>query len=249
MDCKTARLLLDFVRPQAGEMDAAELAAFEQHLAACPECDALTRAERGVDHAFAKAMRAVEVPAGLQNRLMTRLERERGDAYLRWFGKASPVVAAAAAVLVLAWAFIAWRQAHLPAVDMDRACDEAHQKEAAPPTADFLADHFRQLGFEGSFPQNLNYSKLTYYGMGEFQGRQVPQLIFLEPGGAHAEVRVLSGKQFNLATLPQNYQSPEGYPFKLEVWNDQSGSAEVVNYTGNSANWLRANGSREDAAE
>jgi hypothetical protein len=245
MDCKTARLLLDFVRPQAGEIDSAELAAFEKHLAACPECDALARAERGVDRAFAKAMQVVEVPAGLQNRLMTRLERERGDVYMRWFGNVSRVAVAAAAVLGLAWGVIAWRQAHLPAVDIDGAWEEAHQHAVAPPTADFLADHFRQLGFEGTFPQNLNYSLLTYYGMGEFQGFQVPQLIFLAPqggpqGGAHAEVRVLSGKQFNLATLPQNYQSPEGYPFKIEVWDDRFGGAEVVNYTGNSADWLRA---------
>jgi len=246
MDCKTARLLLDFVRPQAGEMDSAELAAFEQHLAGCPDCDALTRAERGLDHAFAKAMQAVEVPAGLPNRLIARLERERGDVYLRWFGNAGRVAAAAAVLFAATWAVIAWRQSHLPEVDVDRAWDEVHNRMVAPPGGDFLADHYRRLGFEGPFPQNLNYSLLTYYGLAEFQGRQVPQLIFLAPhGGAQAEVRVLSAKQFNLTNLPTNYQAPEGYPGKLEFWSDQVGCAEVVDYTGNSANWLRASASRE----
>jgi hypothetical protein len=248
MDCKTARLLLDFVRPQAGEVDSAELAAFEQHVAACPECDSLVRAERGLDRAYAKAMKAVEVPASLRGRLTARLERERGDVYLRWFGNAGRVAAAAAVVVLATWAVIAWRQSHLPQVDIDRAWDEAHSRMVAPPSGDFLADHFRRLGFEGPFPQNLNYRLLTYYGLGELQGRRVPQLIFLAPGGgAHAEVRVLSAKQFNLANLPLNQQAPEGYPCKVEVWSDPAGCAELVDYTGGSATWLQADPPREEA--
>src|SRR5947209_691841 len=142
MDCKTARLLLEFVRPQADEMDAAELAAFDEHLAACPDCDALVRAERGVDHAFARAMQAVEVPAGLRNRLLFRLERERGDVYLRWFGHVGRVAAAAAVVLLATWAVYAWRQSHLPEVDVNLAWEDAHNRAVAPPSGEVLAEHF-----------------------------------------------------------------------------------------------------------
>jgi hypothetical protein len=250
MDCKTARLLFDFVRPGTAEMDAAEVAAFEQHLAACPECDALARAERGVDLAIAKAMQAVEVPAGLRNRLLTRLERERGDVYLRWFGHTGRVAAAAAAVVLVCWGVYAWRQSHLPSVDMDRAWDEAHNRMVAPLGGDDLAEHFRKLGYDGRFPRNLNYSMLAYYGMAEFQGRAVPQLIFLTPqGGARAEVLVLSPKQFNLTDLPKGYVSPDGYPCKVALWSDdRAGCAEVVEYRGDSADWLRMNEPADEAS-
>jgi hypothetical protein len=247
MDCKTARLLFDFARPQAGELDAAELAAFEQHLAGCPECDTLARAERGVEFAFAKAMRAVEVPAGLRNRLMERLDRERGDVYLRWFGNAGRVAAAAAAVLLLVGGIYLWNQTHLPEVNMDLAWDEALNRRVAPPGPEALAAFFHKHGYDGQIPQKLTYSSLAYYGMGEFQGRQVPRMIFIAPegsphAGAHAEVLLLSPKQFNLAKAPAKFESPTGYPFQLALWRDPTGSTEVVDYTGDSTNWFRPDG-------
>jgi hypothetical protein len=135
---------------------------------------------------------------------------------------------------------MAWRHAHLPAVDLERASDELQAQHVAPPGGDDLAAYFRRLGYSGGFPQNLNYSLLTYYGMGEFQGQQVPQLIFMAPqGGIHARVRLLSPGQFSLDDLPSGLHSPEGYPFRLEVWRDTDGCAEVVDYTGASATWIR----------
>jgi hypothetical protein len=243
MDCKTARLLFDFARPQCGEIDSAELAAFEQHLAACPECDALARAERGVDHAFAKAMQAVEVPAGLRNRVVARLERERGDLYLRRFGHAGRLAAAAAAIALIVWGVYAWRQSHRPIVDMEQAWEDAHNRLVAPPSPEVLAEYFRGQGYDGGFPQNLKYSLLTDYGMGRFQGKPVPQLIFLPPQGGgriRAAVFVLSAKEFNLTKSPKDYQCPAGYPDKVELWSDdRAGCAEVVQYTGETADWLR----------
>jgi hypothetical protein len=241
MDCKTARLLFDCVRPRSGEIDSAELAAFEQHLGACPECDALARAERGVDRAFAKAMQAVEVPAGLRNRVVARLERERGDLYMRRFGHAGRLAAAAAAIALAVWGVYAWRQSHLPMIDMEQAWEDAHNRMVTPPGRDVLAEYFRGKGYYGGFPQNLNYSLITSYGMADFQGKSVPQLVFCRTGSEnHAQVLVLSPKQFNLAKSPRGYQCPAGYPGKVELWSDdQAGCAEVVEYNGNSADWLR----------
>ncbi len=255
MDCKTARLLLEFDRPRAGETDAAETAALEQHLAGCPECDSLARAERGVDRAFARAVQAVEVPAGLRGRLLERLERDRGDVHRRRAGRLVRVAAAAAAVVLIGWAVYAWRQAHLPAVDMDRAWDDLHARHVSPPGVDVLESHFRGLGFEGPFPRDLNYSLLTYYGMGQFEGRQVPQLIFVAPkdvaprGEAHAEVLVLSSRQFDLASLPATYESPPGYDYKIALWRDPAGRfAEMVDYTGGNADWVRRDRAAEEGA-
>ena len=49
MDCRTARLLLDFARPRPAELAAEEAAALEGHLTGCPECDSLARTERQLD--------------------------------------------------------------------------------------------------------------------------------------------------------------------------------------------------------
>jgi hypothetical protein len=172
--------------------------------------------------------------------LVSRLDQERGDVYLRWFGHAGRVAAAVAAIVLIAWGVYAWKQNNLPAVNMELAWDEAHNSMVAPPSGDVLAERFRRSGYDGSFPRDLNYSFLTNYGMREFQGRLVPQLIFQAThGGARAEVKVLSAKQFNLKHAPVDFQSPEGYPFKIELWTDSSGCDVLVNYTGDSAEWLR----------
>lgn len=245
MDCKTARLLLDFVRStgggQATELDAVEWAAFEGHLSLCPECDALARSERAVDLAFRKAMTAVEVPAGLRNRLLNKLDAQRDDRHRRWLGHASRIVAAAAAIVLLVWGAQAWRWAQRPTVDVNRAWDDVHARHISPPGRDDLQADYKRWGIEAVLPADLNYSLLAYHGVGEFEGRRVPQLIFVpRQGGAHAEVRVLSAQQFDLRDLPVDYQSPAGYDYKVEVWKDKANQyAGLVVYSGGSADWLR----------
>src|SRR6185437_4010371 len=89
MDCKTARLLLDFVRPQAPELPAEEDGVLQNHLDHCPDCHSLARGERQLDERLGKAMLQVEVPAGLREHLLARLEVERGDWYRRRFARAA----------------------------------------------------------------------------------------------------------------------------------------------------------------
>src|SRR5207302_588577 len=108
MDCKTARLLLDFDRPGAPELERADADALEGHLAGCPQCDALVQAERPFDAALGHAMRQVEVPDGLRTQLLARLEAERGAWYRRWYGHGFRALAAAAAVLLLLWRWWYW---------------------------------------------------------------------------------------------------------------------------------------------
>src|SRR5438094_10567581 len=80
MDCDHARQWLAFARP--AELDAAELARIDEHLATCPDCGPLARGERGADEAIARAMQAVAIPGGLRGRLATRLAAAR-TAWLR----------------------------------------------------------------------------------------------------------------------------------------------------------------------
>jgi len=97
MDCKSARLLMEFARPGSAELDAGEADALQQHLADCLDCNALAAAERRADEHIGRAMRDVPLPEGLQERLLKRLTAERDAWYLRWAKRA-----AAAAVLFFA---------------------------------------------------------------------------------------------------------------------------------------------------
>ena len=49
MDCRTARILLDFARPSAMELPASDATDLEGHLNGCSECDTLARTDRLLD--------------------------------------------------------------------------------------------------------------------------------------------------------------------------------------------------------
>src|SRR5689334_15791744 len=103
MDCRTARLLLDFERPRVPELPPDDASALDAHLAGCPECEALAQADRAADDRLGRAMRDVAVPEGLHQRILDRLVAERGDQRRRWLGWTVRVAAAAAVVVLAVW--------------------------------------------------------------------------------------------------------------------------------------------------
>src|SRR5262249_43950502 len=108
MDCKNARLLLEFARPQCAELEATDAEALERHLADCPDCATLAQYERRLDERLGQAMRAVPVPQDLRKRLLNRLAVERDAWYRRWLVRAAGLVGAAAAIGLVVWAGINW---------------------------------------------------------------------------------------------------------------------------------------------
>src|SRR5204863_3538530 len=98
MDCRTARHLLEFSRPRASELEEQDQDALNGHLAVCPDCDAMARAEREADQHLGQAIRDVPVPHGLRERLMRRLREEREAWLRRWVARGLRVVAAVAAL-------------------------------------------------------------------------------------------------------------------------------------------------------
>src|SRR5947209_14835473 len=101
MDCKTARLLLDFARPQACEVEPEDSQLLAGHLAQCTDCDRAARAGRQVDGWLGQAMRQVEVPAGLEEQILARLEVQRGDRARRRLAHGLRVAAAVAAAVLI----------------------------------------------------------------------------------------------------------------------------------------------------
>jgi hypothetical protein len=96
----------------------------------------------------------------------------------------------------------------------------------------------------------FNYSLLTSYHLNDFQGKQVPQLIFVRPfkeGGGdnhptadYAQVCFLSSKQFDLRSLAHNLPLDHDYPFNVKViYRPGESQAVVILFTGKDVlSWL-----------
>ena len=112
----------------------------------------------------------------------------------------------------------------------------------SPPDRAAVEKSFKQQGVQTVLP-DLNYRYLTAHGTADFQGVQVPQLVFYRAdndGSNHAVVYVLSEKQFKLKDVPTNYVSPTGYQYKVTILHQAHGSfAYVVVHTGENVEWLK----------
>ncbi len=213
MDCKTARLFLDYVRPRPAELPGDDAKALEGHLAACPECGAAARAERDADARLARAVQAVTVPEGLRDRLLGRLAAERRAWYRKRLRRAG--VAALAAAVLLALGLWYLRPGPPPSPDLDQVTLDVSFQKGPEQVESWFQNHYPQHAFlapreidQGT----LNYELLTYYDVVSFQGKQVPMLLFVN-GGQQARVYVVSGRGF---TLPEGPDSRDSQGVKVQ---------------------------------
>jgi hypothetical protein len=203
MECHEARLLLAFTRPGSDAMDAAERALVQAHVEACPECAAAARSEEAVDRAFGTAMREVAVPAGLQQRVLTKV---RANKPYPW-----PPMAAAAAVLLLvagAGTWWYWPKPPVAIAEVDQVFNPRFNK-----VEEVFSDveaYFKAKGVAMEAYRQLDPQYLWSFDVTEFQGRRVARMVFLrtvhDPGlekdrAAAAQVIVLPTSQFNTSEL------------------------------------------------
>ena len=218
MDCRTARLLLEFSRPHAPDLGPPEAEELDRHLAHCIRCDALSRGERRCDATLARAMRQVEVPDQFRAQLLARLEGERGKWYRHRIGHALRACAAVAAVLLLAWAWWQWYEPnHRPAIDPDPFYGDA---AVAHHSREDVQASFQRLGVDTPLPENFNYTYLTWYGVTELPGHpglKVPVLQFTQTAPhTQALVYIVSDRKFNLDQL-KGPVFASGSRYKLQV--------------------------------
>jgi hypothetical protein len=252
MDCNTARLLNDFHRPRAGDLDPADQAALERHLVLCPECGPRHQAERRLDEAFTRAMTRVDVPDRLREHLHARLEVDRIDRARHRFGHYVRGALIAACLLLALWGgWYAWMvsgKRALPAVDVVAVVEgEKNRARIANNItpdkieADFRAADYRTPRFPVTLPSDLNYNYLIAEGYAPLPGgRQVvPCLLFAnDDTGRHARVYILSARQFDLSNLKPSLN--DAYSRKVEVVKSDSGQlAYVAIYNGDNMDWLR----------
>jgi hypothetical protein len=207
MDCDHARLWLAFARP--AEMEAAELARLDAHIATCPDCGALAHAERGADDAIARAMRAVSVPDGLGAKLTARLAAARTSSWRHVMLRAA--AACVAGLLAASLTFSATR----PSLDLTAAAEEATwQPGLWKPNERALDDAnelLRALGAPAVAPTDFNYQMLKSVGRAKRHGvTSAPTLLFFRDE-AYAEVVLVRDTEVkNVARLADQVGEASG---------------------------------------
>jgi hypothetical protein len=240
MDCRTARHLLEFSRPCASELDDDDQDALNGHLAICPDCDSMARAEREADQHLGQAIREVPIPLGLRERLLRRLQDEREAWKRRLLVRGVRIVIASAAVVLIAWFGLSfWRKNHLPRPSAEQLAETAllRHHDGAPDYEEAEA-WFRKNGLPVVAPEDLKEQFLFSYFLGDLPkvGKRLPCLLFVrtDDQGRLAQlayVYILSGKQFDLGALSADYLWPSGWRFKAEVWR-RGEFAYVIVYSG-----------------
>ena len=239
MDCKTARLMFEYARPNNRELDATETRALEDHLTSCDDCGPLARGERRADEAVGRAMRQVDVPDQLRGRILARLKEQHTERRRRWAFNGLRGAAAAAALLLAALGLWHW-YAVRPAFPVEHQLEQAN---IAPPSREQVEQTLRGQGVAGA--PDLDYSHLRWLFLTNVDGRPTPLLVFNNRGDdgrgpRQALVFVVADTQFNAGALPENPPRDADYEYKCQVQRPQPGAhfGYVVYYTGNDADWL-----------
>jgi hypothetical protein len=242
MDCKTARLLLDFHRPHAGELSADEAAELEGHLAACADCDAAARAQRRLDDHLGRAVRDVPLPPRLRGELLAVVRERHRAAVLRRLSQVARGLAVAAALLLavgLGWHFLAGR----PRLDVHALylADLDKHHSTSPENVQLWLQEHHHVTFVP--PLAFDFSYLADYEAVEWQGKRVPKLVFFRPDlNARARVYVVSGDRFDLAGLSLTEQPKEFDESgeRMQVWEPKDAPQDriairyVIFYSGES---------------
>src|SRR5688500_9259377 len=116
MECRDAQFYLRLRRHAADELGADVTAALDGHCATCAACSTDARAAAAFDRAVAAAMKAVPVPSGLRERLITQAARAQGAALRQKAYRVGGLVAAA--LLLVGIGFSVYTRAR-PLVDAD----------------------------------------------------------------------------------------------------------------------------------
>jgi hypothetical protein len=200
MDCRAACLLLEWGGLRLRELEPDDRAALDAHLADCAACRELTARREGFDRGVATALRAVAVPPGLKDRILTRLGNERSARQrgrLRWAALAAAVLVAAAAAITL------FHQSARRPLDLDAL---AQVGETPPPrdAEDLRQRYLARYGVPLELPAELadrwDLGLLAEFYRADEQGQSVPTLVFRK-GQATATVRLLAPRQYRVADL------------------------------------------------
>ena len=252
MTCREALFFVRFRRPGAsgaGELAPEDTAALDRHLAACPACLAEANASAAFDASLGSAMRAVEIPSGLRDRLFVTASVERGRRLRR---RAYQLTALAASLFLTVGLAAGIFTATRPEPDTFALLMNASRVENT-----LRFEPMQNVGF-GQFEQaNANRTALETwlkserlpplpqpgeqsFDLGlvvsqhweEVQERQVPVVLLRGRDGGFAKIYAFRSTQFNLKSLKSEKGVSDSNCQAAYFPTERSGVVYVVVFTG-----------------
>ena len=179
MQCRDAQFYLRMRRHAADELGPDVTAPLDAHLAACPACAADARALVSFDRSLASAMRAVPVPAGLRDRLITTAAGKQGAILRHKVYKVGAMVTAALLLLGIGFGVFTHTRPQADAEALVKANDE-QVSDAEGSTRRWLAA--QKLPDE--LPLPFDYDLWVFRGFEKVHDRDVPVVVFRGPEGS-----------------------------------------------------------------
>jgi hypothetical protein len=218
MQCRDAQFYLRLRRHTGDELGADVTVELDRHLTGCPSCAADARVAESFDRAVAAAVRAVPVPAGLREKLLTQASAHHGTVIRRRLYKGAALAASLFLVVGLACGvFFAPR----PVLDTNALClkgDELYQDPSG------VLRHWLTEQKLSDLPKPFDPKLLVSLGTESVQGCDVPVAVFRHPDGiaterGFAKVYLFrTDGAFNLKDL----QEAQGSHTRVEVIDDRA---------------------------
>lgn len=180
MDCNDAQFYLRFRRPGPDELGPDAAADLDRHLAGCPACAAVARADARFDAAVGAAMRRVEVPVGLRSKLVADLSARRGTALRR---QAYRVAGLAAAALLAVGLGVGVFGVARPVLDVAQLL-KLNEDLGDPQTAEARVAAWQRAEGLPPLPEPFEFGLLQAYGTEPVDDRAVPVVVFRDRAGA-----------------------------------------------------------------
>jgi hypothetical protein len=228
MECRDAQFYLRLRRHAADELGADLTGALEGHLTGCAACAADARTALSFDRVVASAMKAVAIPTGLRERLITRAAAKQGAVLRRKLYRIGATCAAALVLLALGFGVFSNSRPQLNTDDLVLRA-EKQVIEPEETVRAWLAQ--QQLPDELPPPFNsFDYNLLAGTGTEEVQGRTVPVITFRNNTG-FAKVYIFRDKEFVLTGV-RDVQSSRASAQVFTGKGRSEGVTYVCVYTG-----------------
>ena len=173
MQCRDAEFYLRLRRHANDELGDDLIGDLDRHLAVCPECALASRYMLSFDRAVASAMRSVDIPTGLRDRLLTQVMVQQGTRVRRVAYRMTALAASLLLVLGLGYGMFSASRPKLDTDALVRGLDEQIQDPERMIQQWLLARHFSD-----QLPLPFNPDLLISLGNEQVQGREVPVIVF-----------------------------------------------------------------------
>lgn len=211
MNCEQVRLLLTCAERKGDETNVSEREAVKQHLENCPSCARMAQAERRFDDVLGSALRNVEVPSGLENRVLARLAAQRVAG--RW----KRAAAVAAGIVLVASAWLAW--SNLKPIDV-LPSDVANLLGEVKGTETWdeaqVREFLKKNGLADAIPMQFDLAYLRDVEAIDFKGQRVARLKFSRADRFCAAAVLVLPKRFRTGNLEEDRTS-----LKIDVDDSQ----------------------------